>query len=523
MKTKIKRHSRAVMSVILAVSMLISCMTVGLIATDAAKVTDDEALGAATYYLYYRTDNKKDLSGMTAVQMTASGSNYVASFTMPTGDNFDLGIGISSTPSSTMVTSSWTVNKDSGLKFANIEDNHGTRYIVGSVKTSGTVTVTYTPSSTISLTTAGGGSDGSKQYCLTGDSAITGTSSWTNNTTTNKLTYNSTSKIYTITKTVSYTSGTFNFRITNFGSWTNTFNFDKANKVDTADIVTTWRVQPKSTDKNIQMQLSQAATIEIRLDDSKIDTSALTVIVTPTTSTVTAAVSPANSGTATVNGVASATATYGGTVSLSATAANYYVFKNWTTASNKVSIAGSSSASTTASVYGTDTVTANFDKTSYTVSRGTGGTGDTDAFTITTPSANQSKQWDTSVSVTANSTSDLYYVDYLYYKVNNAGDEVKITNGEANSGTTATLSGSFTMPKNNVTVYAHTHKRDTKDFTYDYVNGCEGMGYINVGKQHDSSTSQIEYSIDSPGSVIEGTTVLFGARAKAGYKFLGIA
>ena len=104
MKTKIKRHSRAVMSVILAVSMLISCMTVGLIATDAAKVTDDEALGAATYYLYYRTDNTKSLSGMTAVQMTASGSNYVASFTMPTGDNFDLGIGISSTPSSTMVT-----------------------------------------------------------------------------------------------------------------------------------------------------------------------------------------------------------------------------------------------------------------------------------------------------------------------------------------------------------------------------------------------------------------------------------
>ena len=531
MKTKIKRHSRAVMSVILAVSMLISCMTVGLIATDAAKVTDDEALGAATYYLYYRTDNTKDLSGMTAVQMTASGSNYVASFTMPTGDNFDLGIGISSTPSSTMVTSSWTVKKDSGINFANIEDNNGTRYIVGSVKTSGTVTVTYTPSSTISLTTAGGGSDGSNQYCLTGDSAITGTSGWTNNTTTNKLEFNSTSKIYTITKTVSYTSGTFNFRITNFGSWTNTFNFEKANKVDTAGIVTTWRVQPNSTDKNIQMQLSQAATIEIRLDDSKSDTSAVTVIVTPTTSTVTAAVSPANSGTATVNGVASATATYGGTVSLSATAANYYVFKNWSTTNNKVSIAGSSSASTTATVYGTDTVTANFDKTSYTVSRGTGGTGDTDAFTITTPSANQSKQWDTTVNVAASVSSDLYCIDYLYYLNDNTGEEQKLgtvtdstsspTAAAAGAGSSSSMTGTFKMPKNNVTVYAHTHKRETKDFTYGYVTGCEGMGYINVGKQHDSSDTQIEYSIDSPGSVIEGTTVLFGARAKAGYKFLG--
>lgn len=47
MKTKIKRHSRAVMSVVLSVCILISCLTVGLIATDAAKVTDGhEAVGA---------------------------------------------------------------------------------------------------------------------------------------------------------------------------------------------------------------------------------------------------------------------------------------------------------------------------------------------------------------------------------------------------------------------------------------------------------------------------------------------
>ena len=36
MKTKIKRHSRSVISVILAVCMLVSCMTVGIIATNAA-------------------------------------------------------------------------------------------------------------------------------------------------------------------------------------------------------------------------------------------------------------------------------------------------------------------------------------------------------------------------------------------------------------------------------------------------------------------------------------------------------
>ena len=45
MKTKIKRHSRSVLSVILAICILISCLMVGLIATDAAKVTDS-SIGA---------------------------------------------------------------------------------------------------------------------------------------------------------------------------------------------------------------------------------------------------------------------------------------------------------------------------------------------------------------------------------------------------------------------------------------------------------------------------------------------
>ena len=45
MKTKIKRHYRSVVSVLLSVCMLVSCMTVGLIATDAARVSDEESVG----------------------------------------------------------------------------------------------------------------------------------------------------------------------------------------------------------------------------------------------------------------------------------------------------------------------------------------------------------------------------------------------------------------------------------------------------------------------------------------------
>ena len=46
MKSKFKRISKSTMSVILSLCMIMSCMTVGLIATDAAKVTGNEAVGS---------------------------------------------------------------------------------------------------------------------------------------------------------------------------------------------------------------------------------------------------------------------------------------------------------------------------------------------------------------------------------------------------------------------------------------------------------------------------------------------
>lgn len=68
MKSKIKCHSRSVMAVVLAISMLISTMMVGLIATDAARVAEGNTVGATsdndsvgtsniipagTYFVYY--------------------------------------------------------------------------------------------------------------------------------------------------------------------------------------------------------------------------------------------------------------------------------------------------------------------------------------------------------------------------------------------------------------------------------------------------------------------------------------
>ena len=53
MKTKIKRHSRSVLSVVLALCMLVSCMTVGIIATDAA-YDDSEKVGATPKTIYFK-------------------------------------------------------------------------------------------------------------------------------------------------------------------------------------------------------------------------------------------------------------------------------------------------------------------------------------------------------------------------------------------------------------------------------------------------------------------------------------
>ena len=81
MKTKIKRHSRSVISVILAVCMIISCMTVGIIATDAAKVDRDSAVGdgETTYYLWTSTSGGSEGNYTCQGAMTYSEGAYTAS------------------------------------------------------------------------------------------------------------------------------------------------------------------------------------------------------------------------------------------------------------------------------------------------------------------------------------------------------------------------------------------------------------------------------------------------------------
>ena len=78
MKTKIKRHSRSVLSVVLALCMLLSCMTAGMIMTDAAKA-DSESVSwnSSTDRFSYSVDNGNNWSD------AYFSSGGVTTFTVP--------------------------------------------------------------------------------------------------------------------------------------------------------------------------------------------------------------------------------------------------------------------------------------------------------------------------------------------------------------------------------------------------------------------------------------------------------
>ena len=102
MKTKIKRHSRVILSVVLALSMLVSCMTVGLIATDAAKITGgDEELGATTYYLWTATSGSNENNYTCQGAMTYSNGAYTASISVSDNGNHTFFINTSNSSKST--------------------------------------------------------------------------------------------------------------------------------------------------------------------------------------------------------------------------------------------------------------------------------------------------------------------------------------------------------------------------------------------------------------------------------------
>lgn len=494
----------------------------------------DLAETGATYYIW-----KSESGGSSANQYTCLGTSP-QTFSATTGKNYYIAVSTSATSIST-----GTVRLD-GANVSGVSTSttgtqgfDGKQAVYFAMASAATVKVSYSSGSKIKIEkgTASSSCTTNHKMIVTGDPQLTNTTNWQNTWsgagTRNQMTYNSAIGKYEIKYTniaaSSSSSDYFRFRIldlTEKGDPDTSWETDKGYTqgsgaiTDASNILQGTSKTTAGSDNTFQFSLKQKANITIYLDDSKLDTnSAIEVIVNPAVSTVTAGsakvgstVTPA-AGTITVsNGTNVA---YGGTVTLTASAKTDYVFSQWED-NNNLSYANKNAASTTATVTGSTTVNAIFVPKSYMVNKGTG-TG----FTITTPSSNQSKQWGTSVDVTAKADSN-YALDYLYYLNNNTGSEVRIgnnaTSSEITNGTmTRTLSS---MPKNNITVYAKVHEKESNTVTYGVCTGQSGYGYVNVGLYHDSA-STIKYTIDSGSKVLEGDKVNFCARPVAGAKFVG--
>ncbi len=119
MKTQLKRLSKSTLAVVLSVCLLVSCMTVGIIATDAAKTAEDrvgavdnsEAVGDTTYY--YRGENVAGSSWDPGVAFSAvSGSDKYVYVTKSNNSEFQI----------TNYQSGWN---DSGRYNQNVDNDYG--------------------------------------------------------------------------------------------------------------------------------------------------------------------------------------------------------------------------------------------------------------------------------------------------------------------------------------------------------------------------------------------------------------
>ncbi len=250
MKAKLKRHSRSALSVLLSLCMLVSCITVGMIGTDAAQtldavgatadeasvgaeIGDDESVGA-TYYLLLGTNNNP-----------SSWNKYVTSssksFTVTPSDfglsSFALNtryyVGISSSSSYTNMyaqggSSSATASGSSISAFNQGYNIGSTAYhFAGFQLSSAADSVTVTES---------GGSDAAytftavnPTYTAIGDSTALFGTAWAPTATQNDMTKSGTT--YTWTKSNVYLeAGDIEYKVAKDHGWTTTYPSENATK-----------------------------------------------------------------------------------------------------------------------------------------------------------------------------------------------------------------------------------------------------------------------------------------------------
>ena len=199
MKTKIKRHSRSVISVLLSVCMLISCMTVGLIATDAANVTDSETVGGnnstiTDYYFKGSFDNWAQHyvngSGEAFININTTGTYE---FVVKTGDG-------------TQRRANHTFTSSGSYNTAQDKSNFKIKVTTPGTYTFKTSTMNSGGSVTVTLTFPSGGSTTNDWKLLDGNT-------WDPGTSTKKFTLNSATGYYEYSQY--FSTGNNYFRVSN--------------------------------------------------------------------------------------------------------------------------------------------------------------------------------------------------------------------------------------------------------------------------------------------------------------------
>ena len=493
MKSKIKCHSRSVMAVVLAISMLISTMMVGLIATDAARVaeintagaanddvvgaTDDNAVGATdtvnaasttTMLVTAFTDSSDKYYSSTAVHMWNSDgsgditSNYPAMtsanyngvrYYQPDESNIGSGyIKYAILKESGSYNNAWERKSDSSFV-------KNSQWVAWRTSSNGSGTFeTFTPVTITSITYPDSITEGESASITV---SATGGFPWFYYT---KLNNTYESKKYQITVTNSAGEKVVDAQSFKYSEGSYTFNWT-----------------PASTTDSLTFSVS---------DNDSIDSVSYTkndFTITPADTFHNVGVTIVGNGTVTANGN---NVTSGSTISVGETTATtlvaapaaHYHFKNWSGLSYvTLGSGGTTTANDTITASANGTITANFEEdTKYTVTA-TGCTASTDSTyageTVTlTPSVPSGKLIDQVTVLDGNSQAIAYQV---------SGDNY-----------------TFVMPDSNVTA----------TITY------RDPATITVTASSDDSTKGSAAASPS-GSVAEGTSITFTATPETGKTF----
>lgn len=205
MKTKIRQHTRSVLSVVLSVCMLISCMTVGLIATDAAKIADDSAVGwnekSDRIHIRIGSDGWTDIyfSSAGTAQFTVSADNTTVEFLF-------------------YLNGSWYKWESASQGNYNAADMHKTSGCQRRAMTKGSknysVSGVYADTYTVTLVNnpsngeqevkiSGNGGSSSTDWYIYGHKWFTSGSDWNDTTKYTKMNYDETNQYYYVEETVS--------------------------------------------------------------------------------------------------------------------------------------------------------------------------------------------------------------------------------------------------------------------------------------------------------------------------------